>query len=234
MNRHLARVTLRIGLAIGAASMIVPALTPAATAGASGIDLGALMVKALANARSFEIVSDSTTTHASASPGVMKMRITEIFIHRGSGYALSIHTTIDGRVNDAVYTGKHVCVKSGATAAWNCNVPPSYVQGYLANMDPVKALKASGATITGVAPAGTRTVAGQQCTGYRYATSTASIHYKGTGTLWFSLATGRVVQGTSSGTATIIAGNPPMAISATVTFSHWNDPSLSIPTVPAS
>jgi hypothetical protein len=235
MNKHLARVTLQIGLAIGAASMSVPALTPTATASASGIDLGAVMGKALAHAQSFEVVTDSTSTHASASPGgVMKMHITEIFIHRGSSFALSMQTMIDGKVNDVVYTGKHVCVKQGATGAWNCHLPLSYAKGYLDNMDPVKALKASGATMTGVASVGTRTIAGQQCTGYRYATSLASIHYQGTGTLWFSLATGRVVQGTSSGTTTIVPGNPPMVISGTSTFSRWNDPSLNLPTVPVS
>lgn len=235
MKRHLARVAVRLGLAIGAASLFVSAPAPAATTRAAGIDLGALMGKALAHAERFEVVSDSSSTHAAGSPGgVMKIRITEIFIRRGSGYAMSMQVKTDGKVSALVYTGKHLCAKQSAAAAWNCTLPLSYVQGYLANMDPVKALKASGAIVTGVAAVGSRIIAGQACAGYRFADSLASIHYNGTGTIWFSLATGRVVRADSSGAATLVAGKPPMVTVGSTSYSHWNDPSLSLPTVPVS
>lgn len=235
MNRRLTRSVWRIGLAITAAVLALPAPVPAATVHASSTDLGALMARALDNVHSFKLVNDSTTMHASASPGdVMKMHIEEVFVRRGTGFAMSMQTTVDGKYSAEVYTGTHVCLKQTAGATWNCSVPPSYAKALLANIDPVKGFKASGVVMTSVVSAGTKSVQGQLCTGYRFAMSVAAIHLTGHGTIWFSSANGRVVQITEISTAALLAGSPPMITAGTSTYSRWDDATLRIPTVPAS
>lgn len=233
MNRTFTRVALRLGLAIGAAIMLFPSQTPASSA--SGIDLNALLGKALANARSFKVVSDSTTSTAPKSPrGVMKMHSERIYVRRGTGFAMSVYTTTDSQLSAMVFTGTHVCIKRTASAPWDCSVPASVVKAYVTNMDPLKAFKEAGVVMNSVSSAGTKTVQGQPCSGYNYVASLQSIHYKGHGTVWFSLATGRLVMVDGVGTAALVAGSPLMVLSSTAIYSRWNDPSLNIPAVPAS
>ena len=181
------------------------------------------------------MVTDSITKPAPTSPGgVMKMHVEEIFIHRGSGYVLSMQMMIDGKFSSEVYTGTHVCLKHTAAEAWNCTYPPSYAKLSLASMDPVKVFKASGIVTTSRGAAGTKSIKGQSCTGYRFAMSMSSIHLTGYGTIWFSSDNGRVVQLDETSTVALVAGSPPMVTTGTSSYSRWDDASLRIPAVPVS
>jgi hypothetical protein len=235
IKRQFTQVVLCIGLALGAATMVTPAQGPAASAHASGIDLGALMTKALDNVHSFMVVTDSTTKPAPASPGgVMKMHIAQIFIRRGSGFVMSRQTTTDGKFTAEVFTGTHVCLKKSATAAWDCTLPLAYAKAMMVNFDPVKAYKAAGIVMTNMGSVGTRSIKGQSCTGYRFAMSMSSIDLTGHGTMWFSTANGRVVQIDDTSTVVLVAGSAPMVIAGTSSYRRWDDTSLRLPAVPAS
>jgi hypothetical protein len=147
---------------------------------------------------------------------------------------MSMQMTVDGKYSAEVYTGTHVCLKRTAAAAWNCTLPPSYATAIMANMDPVKGFKAAGIVMTSIASAGTKTIQGQPCAGYRYVISLSSIHLTGRGTIWFSSANGRVVQVDGVSTAALVAGSPPLVTTSTGIYSRWDDSSLRLPAVPTS
>jgi hypothetical protein len=232
MNHRFKTLAMRFGLLLGAAVLALPAQTHAAPAQITGNDLGALVTKSLAGVHSFQVVLDSISTHASASPGgVMKSHMVIVYLHQGNHFAMSMQSTNDGKWTAVVYTGTRVCMQRSEHGSWNCNVPLSYAKGYLANLDPVKAMKESGMTMTAVSSAGTKTIQGQSCTGYTYSESMQSIHYTGHGTLWFSSATGRVVEGTAVGSLQAVPGSAAMVTTSTEVYSRWNDPSLKLPAV---
>ena len=235
MDRQYTHVATRIGLACAAAAMLFPTQAPASAAHAAAIDLSALMARALGKVHSFRVVSDSRSTGAMTSPGgVMKMHMEEIFVRRGAGFTMSMQVTTDGQFHAMVYTGTHLCVKKTAAAAWDCTLSAAYVKMYTVGLDPVKAFEASGVVMTSVASAGTKTLQGQSCDGYRYAMALQSINLTGHGTIWFSSADGRVVQIDGVSTTKLTAASLPLVSTSTSTFSRWDDPSLRLPTVPAS
>ena len=226
---------LRLGLAIGVAVAISPATARAAAARITAVDLAALMAKSLAGVQSFQVVNDSRSTHATASPGgVMKLHMVMVFVRQGKALTVSVQSTTDGKQATLVYTGTRVCVQQGAHAAWNCNLPVSYAKGFQANMDPIQAMKDSGARMTGIAALGAKTIQGQSCDGYSFTTTLESVKYQGHGSIWFSSASGRLVEVTSVGSMALTSGSAAIVTTGTVVYSRWNDPSLKIAAVPGS
>ena len=226
---------LRFGLAIGVAIAVVPATARASAARITAADLAALMAKSLAGVQSFQVVNDSRSTHATGSPGgVMKLHMVMVFVRQGKAITLSVQSNTDGRQSTMVYTGTRLCVQQDAHATWNCNLPVSYAKGFQANMDPIEAMKDSGARMTGISALGAKTIQGQSCDGYSFTSTLQSIHYQGHGSIWFSSATGRLVEVTSVGSMVLTAGSAAMVTTGTVVYSRWNDPSLKLAAGPAS
>lgn len=226
---------LRLGLAIGVAVAISPATARAASARITAADLAALMAKSLVGVQSFQVVNDSRSTHATASPGgVMKLHMVMVFVRQGKALTLSVQSTTDGKQSTMVYTGTRICVQQDAHAAWNCNLPVSYAKGFQANMDPIQAMKDSGTRMTGIAALGAKTIQGQSCDGYSFTSTLQSVKYQGHGSIWFSAATGRLVEVTSVGSMALTSGSAAMVTTGTVVYSRWNDPSLKLAAVPTS
>ena len=226
---------LRFGLAIGIAVAIAPATTHASAARITRGDLAAMMAKSMAGVQSFQVVNDSRSTHATASPGgVMKLRMVMVFVWQGKVLTLSVQSTTDGKQSTMVYNGTRLCVQQDARATWNCNLPVSYAKAFQANMDPIQAMKDSGTSMTGIAALGAKTIQGQSCDGYSFTSTLQAIHYTGHGSIWFSSATGRLVEVTSVGSMTLTAGGAAMVTTGTVVYSRWNDPSLKLAVGPAS
>ena len=235
MIRQRRMAAMRVGLAIGVSIMVFASHAPSALARPAAFDLSTLMIKAMTGVHSFMVVTDSASKPAPTSPGgVMRMHITEIVVHRSSGFTLSINTTLDGVTSSEVYTGTHVCLKRTATVAWNCTVPPSYAKTLLANLDPVKAFKASGTIMTSTGSPSTKSIQGQPCIGYSFAMSMSSLHLAGHGTMWFSQASGRLTRIDDTSTMALVAGSPPMVSTGASTYSRWDDATLRLPPVPAS
>ena len=235
MRPRFTNSVLRSGLAIGIAVAIAPATAHASAARITSGDLAALMAKSLAGVQSFHVVNDSRSTHATVSPGgVMKLHMVMVFVRQGKTLTLSVQSTTDGKQSTMVYTGTRLCVQQDAHAAWNCNLPVSYAKGFQANMDPIQAMKDSGTRMTGIAALGAKTMQGQSCDGYSFTSTLQSIHYQGHGSIWFSSATGRLVEVTSVGSMALTAGSAAMVTTGTVVYSRWNDPTLKLAAIPAS
>jgi len=235
MSPRFTNCALRFSLAIGIVLAISPSPTQASAARMTSANLGALMAKSLVGMRSVQVVNDSISTHAATSPGgVMKLHMVMVFVRQAKGFTMSMQSIVNGKQVAFVYTGTHACVRQDLHGAWNCNLPFSYVKGYLANMDPVQAMKDSGTIIAGIAAVGAKTIQGQACNGYSFTTTLSSVHYHGRGVIWFSSSTGRLVEATSVGSMTVVAGSAAMMTTGTVVHSRWNDPTLKLPAVPVS
>lgn len=235
MSPRFTSTALRLGLAIGVAVAISPATAGASSARITAGDLAALMAKSLAGVQSFQVVNDSRSTHATASPGgVMKLHMVMVFVRQGKALTLSVQSTTDGKQSTMVYTGTRLCVQRGAHATWNCNLPVSYAKGFQANMDPIQAMKDSGTKMTAIAALGAKIILGQSCDGYSFTSTLQSIKYQGHGSIWFSSSTGRLVEVTSVGSMALSSGSAAMVTTGTVVYSRWNDPSLKIAAIPAS
>jgi hypothetical protein len=57
---------------------------------------------------------------------------------------------------------------------------------------------------------------------------------RGQGTLWIARATALPVEEDSISTLALRRGAPPLVVRTTQHWSRWNDPHLTIPSVPAS
>jgi hypothetical protein len=80
--------------------------------------------------------------------------------------------------------------------------------------------------------AGRQTKQGQSCLGYRFSFTMSGL--RGQGTLWIARATALPVEEDTVSTLTLQSGAPPLVVRTTQRWSRWNDPRLTIPTVPAS
>ena len=193
------------------------------------------MLNAMASARSYKLVSDSTGN------GGIVIHMEFVSLHRGNlAYKYITSDTKTGArhtIGQLVFTGTHLCIRQSRAGAWNCRAPAATVSAYAASyaaMTDPRAMEALGVRIRiQMSPAGHKVVQKQLCTGYSVTeTTTSSYTITGHGTYWLNAATGRPVEMDTVSTYTLSGTRN--TLTQQLVWSRWNDPSLTIPMVPAS
>jgi hypothetical protein len=190
------------------------------------------MAQALARVRGYQVTMQSASAGYSSPISVTSAGTV---VGRGKTLRLYVTTTTHraGQVStlEEVFTGAHLCLRSRGQRAWSCSAAPSSMLARLQGADPAQMAKALGLSQRYV-PAGRQTKQGQTCTGYRFSFSVSGLH--GQGTLWIARATGLPVEEDTVSTLVLRTGAPPLVVRTTQHWSRWNDPRLTIPSVPAS
>jgi hypothetical protein len=190
------------------------------------------MAQALARVRAYQVTMQS----ASAGYGSpLSVASAGTVVGQGKTLRLYVTTTMEraGQVStlEEVLTGAHLCLRSGGQRAWSCSAAPSGTLTRLQSTDPAQMAKALGLSQRYVA-AGRQIKQGQSCLGYRFSFTTSGLH--GQGTLWIARATSLPVEEDTVSALALRPGAPPLVVRTTQRWSRWNDPHLTIPSVPAS
>jgi len=134
---------------------------------------------------------------------------------------------------DAVVAGARVCVKQAAGQPYQCITSPTVAAQI--NLDPSSTFQRAGVS-THFTPAGTKVVLGKLCTGYAFTLTSTSV--RAHGTLYLNATNGRPREEdvTTTATTAATATTPAKTVTATTTalWSRYDDPTLTIPAVPAS
>jgi hypothetical protein len=190
------------------------------------------MAQALARVRGYQVTTQSTSA-GYGSP--LSVASAGTVVGQGKTLRLDVTTTMDraGQVSttEVVFTGAHLCLRSHGQHAWSCSAAPSGMLARLQSTDPAQMAKALGLSQRYV-PAGRQTKQGQPCMTYRFSFTTSGLH--GQGTLWIARATALPVEEDTVSTLALRTGAPPLVVRTTQRWSRWNDPRLTIPSVPAS
>jgi hypothetical protein len=138
-----------------------------------------------------------------------------------------------GRVStvEEVFTGTHLCTRTIGRGAWSCTALPGSALTQLQSTDPAQLATAFGLSQR-YTLAGRQTRQGQPCLRYRFSLRARGLREQGT--LWVARATALPVEEDTLGTLALRTGTPPLVMRTTLRWSRWNDPRLSIPSVPAS
>ena len=189
------------------------------------------MAQALARMHGYQITTH-TTSAGPSSPLVLTSTAT--VVRRGQTLRLHVTTTMDraGQVStqEEVSTGTHTCLRTSVRSAWSCAAASSTLSR-LQHLDPNQLAQALGLRQRPV-PAGQHTKQGQPCTGYRFTLSVGGLH--GQGMLWIAHGTALPVEEDTVGTLPLPTGASPLVVRTAQVWSRWNDPRLTIPSVPAS
>jgi hypothetical protein len=231
--RHLGSAR-RLAL-LGAACSVVIALSglvsaPAAHAAAPPF-LGA-MARALARVHGYQLTAHTTSAGYAGGPITATTAGTVV----GWGKTLRLHLTTTMQRADQVstleevFTGTHLCVRASVGSAWSCSASPSSTLARLQGADPAQMAQAFGLSQSYV-PVGQHTRQGQACTGYQFSFTVSGL--RGQSTLWIARATSLPVEEDTVSTLALRTGTPPLVVRSTQLWSHWNDPRLTIPSVPA-
>jgi hypothetical protein len=190
------------------------------------------MAQALARVHGYQV----TVQTASSGPGSpLTATSTATVLHRGTTLRLHLTTTTRraGQVStlEEVFTGTHLCLRVNGRSGWSCSALPSSALARLQSVVPAQIAKAFGLSQRYV-PAGRHTRQGQACTGYRFSLTAGGL--RGQGTLWVAQATALPVEEDTVRRLALHPGAPPMVVRTTQVWSRWNDPRLSVPSVPTS
>jgi hypothetical protein len=190
------------------------------------------MAQALARVRGYQVTMQS----ASAGYGSpLSVASAGTVVGQGKTLRLYVTTTMQraGQVStlEEVLTGAHLCLRSRGQRAWSCSAAPGGVLTRLQSADPTQMAKALGLSQRYV-PAGRQTKQGQTCLGYRFSFTVSGL--RGQGTLWIARATALPVEEDTVSTLALRTGTPALVVRTTQRWSRWNDPRLTIPSVPAS
>jgi hypothetical protein len=129
---------------------------------------------------------------------------------------------------EAVYTATRTCTRSAGTTSWHCQATTSPLATLLNYPDLTKTLGAH----MQPTPIGSKLVRGQRCEGYSIVAATASNTVRGT--VWLAPATKLPIEEDVSESFALQQGHAPVTSRLQIDMSRYNDPSLRIPTVPAS
>jgi hypothetical protein len=203
-------------------------IAPAARAASSSIVQQ--MQQALQKVQSYEMSVDlkviGTATNASTT------HIDAIVVRHGKSGAVYVKAkTVAGAQSksaEAVYTGTRTCTRSAGATSWHCQAGTSTLASLLNYPDLTKTLGAQ----MQPTPIGSKLVRGQRCDGYTIVTSQASSTVRGT--VWLAPSTKLPVEEDVSESLVLQKGRAPLTSRLQIDLSHYNDPSLTIPTVPAS
>jgi hypothetical protein len=203
-------------------------ITPAARA--SGSSIVQQMQQALHKVQSYEMSMDlkvsGTATNASS------MHVDAIVVRHGKSGAVYVNEkTVAGAQSisaEAVYTGTRTCIRGAGATNWHCQAGASTLASLLNYPDLTTTLGAH----MQPTPIGSKLVRGQRCYGYTIVTSSASSTARGT--VWLAPATKLPVEEEVSEALVLQKGRAPLTSRLQIDVSRYNDPSLRIPTVPAS
>ena len=198
----------------------------------------ARMLKAMVAATAYKMVNDSTTSGGSATVGgASTVHMTMIRLGRGA----SAHVYIESaskragappRVSEVIYTGTHICERQNGVGAWNCAYPLSDLPAMISG-DPAKALQSLGAHFQIASIGRTRKELGQTCALYTFTeTLTSVVALTMHGTYCINPTTALPVEVNSIVSEVLLKGQPAFVTKGTQIYSHWNDATLTIPTVP--
>lgn len=216
------------------APMILAALAVPMAAWAAVPPVVARLQQVMATAHSYRQTMVLTSTGGPASASLTRMDV--VAVRHGKVLEEYIRMTqqrAKGAANiiEMVSGAKHTCFKLSSAAPWNCSMGSMASLAGSANVLSSSLLK--GVTIT---PLGSKDVLGQSCDGYQIVTKLGQ-GTSSSGSLWIAQSTGLPVEelGSSTTTLSISAGKSLTTKSGfTVTWSQWNDPRLTIPSVPGA
>jgi hypothetical protein len=248
-RRGVERRSLRLALAV---SLPLAALAPVwrvAAAQAAGVDPLPAVARALAHVRSYEVtITLSGSGARGARPprtarGTRNRRGTGVFALRGmrtetvvavrkgsvfEDYVVFKGTNSAGKpaTMELIFYGTKVCRRSSGASSYTCS---TMTGSFNFNPDPTQAFT-EGAGATTFAQAGTRTIAGQACEGYTYRTADGSAH----GIVYLSRATSLPCEQIATVTRRAPTSGATFTQTSTILWSHFNDPALRVPAIPAS
>ncbi len=150
------------------------------------------------------------------------------------GRTLQIHMTLVSHTahgtstTELVDNGKNTCAKVAGQSQFRC-FGRSIISSVLNSASPDQLAKSLGASVH-LTAAGTGQKLGKQCNVYNitFTMSTLRSH----GTIWVEAGANRPVEEDGVVAGTFIKGSAPSTITSQITWSNWDDPSLTIPTVP--
>jgi hypothetical protein len=214
----------------GSALLVTALLLIAPAARAASSSIMQQMQQALQKVQSYEMSMDfklvSTAANASTT------HIDAIVVRHGKSAAVYVKAkTVAGPQSssvETVYTQTRTCSRSAGTRSWHCQASTSTLASLLNYPDLTKTLGAQ----MQPTPIGSKLVRGQRCDGYTFVTSRASSTARGT--VWLALSTKLPVEEDVSESLVLQKGRAPLTARLQIDLSHYNDPSLTIPTVPAS
>lgn len=220
-----------IGRILGA-GVALSTLTLAGTAGASAAAPSPLpgLSRALNNASSYQV--DLTITGASSG----KITGTVVVLrHDGKNSAhLILHAPPgSGTMTslDAVISGSRVCIKQGPSpsAPYQCVTSPAAAARI--NLDPSATFQRAGVSTT-FTPAKPKMVLGQQCSGYTFTVTSKGA--RAHGILYVNPTNGRPREEDVTTTAAASTTGKTTTVKTIAIWSNYDDPALTIPTVPAA
>jgi hypothetical protein len=190
------------------------------------------MAQALARVHGYQVTAQ-TASSGSGSP--LTATSTATVVRRGQTLRLHLTTTMHGAGQvstlEEVFTGTHLCLRVSGRSAWSCSALPSSALARLKGVDPAQMTQSLSLRQRYVA-VGRHSKQGQACLGYRFSLTAGGL--RGQGTLWVAQATSLPAEEDTVSRMALRTGAPPLVVRTTQVWSRWNDPRLTIPSVPAS
>lgn len=216
-----------IGRILGAG---VALSTLAGAAGASAAAPSPLpaLSKALNNASSYQV--DLTIIGASSGPVTGTVVVLR---HNGKNRAhLILHAPPGSGTTtslDAVIVGSRVCIKQSPAAPYQCVTSPAVAAQI--NLDPSNTFQRAGVS-TAFTPTKPKMVLNQLCSGYTFAITSKGV--RAHGTLYVNPTNGRPREEDVTTTGASSTTGKTTTLKTMATWSRYNDPTLTIPAVPAA
>jgi len=138
------------------------------------------------------------------------------------------HTAHGTSTTELVDNGKNTCAKVAGQSGFRC-FGRSIVSSVLNSTSPDQLAKSLGASVH-LTSAGTGQKLGKQCNVYTITFTMSTLHSRGT--IWVEAGTNRPVEEDGVVAGTFIKGSAPSTITSQIVWSNWDDPSLTVPTVP--
>lgn len=209
----------------GVATALALALL-AATVGARAAhadDLSTVLRQMAAAVNAAHSYALSMDMRDSDQPGVMHED--GIVVRRDGVTQTYMKVRENGETIEIVSTGTRLCY--GMNGHWSCGGDAAAMSQFL-RTSPAQMIKALNAN-THLRASGRRIIHGQLAAGYSFTLSLTN--FTEHGVYWLDPSTKRPIEMDSTGSITI--GKKTSSTTSTIVLSHWNDPSLAIPRVPA-
>ncbi len=161
-----------------------------------------------------------------------KTMMTLIAVRRG--HTVQVHMTLVSHTahgtstTELVDNGKNTCAKVAGQSQFRC-FGKSIVSSVLSSTSPDQLAKSLGASVR-LTAAGTGQKLGKRCNVYNITFTMSTLHSRGT--IWIEAGANRPVEEDGTVSGSFIKGSAPSTITSQSTWSNWDDPSLTIPTVP--
>lgn len=203
--------------------------SPVSAAGASNKPF-LVMARALKSA--FRYRMDIAINTLSSTVAAAPTKMTAIVIRRGTDRELyltgDLQSVSTGATSDMemVITGNRVCVRMDPRSDFVCIV--SQTDANKIFDDPTQELMKT-SLYSAVRPSRSKLVSGVKCAGYAYTYRSPTTHSQGT--LYINRTTNLPCE--QDDLATVAQGNTTIVGSSVATWTRFNDPTLTIPTVPA-